>query len=52
MLSNIALVFALVLFVIAALINPAESPWKSRLVCFGLACFAGAELLVRYGGGR
>ena len=37
------LMFALVFFVIAAL-APAE-PWRWRLLCFGLACLAGAFLL-------
>ena len=48
MLSLILLVFALVLFVLAAFVNPPEpSPVRSRLVCFGLACMAGAEILAR-----
>jgi hypothetical protein len=46
MLSLILLVFALVLFVIAGFVNPAE-PWRGRLLCFGLACLAGAELAGR-----
>jgi hypothetical protein len=45
MLSLILLVFALVLFVLAGLINPANEPWRTRLVCFGLACLAGAEIV-------
>ena len=48
MLSLILLVFALVLFVIAAALNPPDTnPIRSRLVCAGLACLAGAEILVR-----
>lgn len=44
MLSLILLVFALVLFIVAALVNPAE-PWRGKLLCFGLACLAGAEIV-------
>lgn len=44
MLSLILLVFALVLFFIAAAVNPVE-PWRGRLLCFGLACWVGAELI-------
>lgn len=43
MLSTILMVFALVLFLIAAMVNPVE-PWRGRLLCFGLACMAGATL--------
>jgi hypothetical protein len=46
MLSLILLVFALVLFLIAAFVNPVE-PWRGKLLCFGLACMAGAELVGR-----
>ena len=45
MLSIILLVFALVLFAVAGFINPPDSPWRSKLVCFGLACLAGADLV-------
>jgi hypothetical protein len=45
MLTLILLVFAFVLFVIAALSNLAEPPWKTRLVCAGLACWVLSELL-------
>jgi hypothetical protein len=38
-------VFAFVLFVISGLANLAEPPWKTRLVCLGLACWVLAELL-------
>ena len=48
MLSLILLVFALVLFLLAGLMNPPDSPWRSKLVCFGLACLAGAELALPY----
>jgi len=44
MLSLILLVFALVLFAVAGLVNPAE-PWRGKLLCFGLACLAGAEIV-------
>ena len=45
MLSLILLVFALVLFVLAAFVKPEPaSPLRERLVCFGLACVAGAEI--------
>jgi hypothetical protein len=47
MLSLILLVFAFVLFVIAGAVNPPENPWRSRLVCFGLACVALADIVVR-----
>jgi hypothetical protein len=43
MLTAIALVFALVLFLIAAF--RVTEPERGRLVCFGLACIALAELL-------
>jgi len=46
MLSLILLVFALVLFVCAGVINAAE-PWRGKLLCFGLACLAGAEIVNR-----
>jgi hypothetical protein len=46
MLSLILMVFALVLFVVAGLINPPD-PWRGRLMCFGLACMAGAEIVGR-----
>ncbi len=50
MLSLILLVFALVLFLLAAWVNPPE-PWRGRLACLGLASLAGSELAavaVRY----
>jgi 1,4-dihydroxy-2-naphthoate octaprenyltransferase len=43
MLSLILLVFALVLFLIAAASNPPE-PWRWRFGWLGLACFIGAIL--------
>ena len=46
MLSLILLVFALVLFLLAAFQNLPTYP-GGRLVCFGLACLTGAELLAR-----
>jgi ABC-type transport system involved in multi-copper enzyme maturation permease subunit len=45
MLSLILLVFALVLFIIAGFVNPVD-PWRGKLLCFGLACMAGAEIAV------
>lgn len=42
MLSMILLVFALVLFILAGALN---TPWQSRLISFGLACWVGSELL-------
>ena len=50
MLSLILLVFALVLFLIAGLVGAAVEPWRNRLVCFGLACLAGAEIVGRVPG--
>lgn len=46
MLSLILLVFALVLFLVAAFVNPVD-PWRGKLLCLGLACMAGAEIVVR-----
>ena len=46
MLSLILLVFALVLFLIGAFVNPVD-PWRGRLLCIGLACIAGAEIVAR-----
>jgi len=45
MLSLILLVFALVLFMLAGFLNPVDEPRRARLVCFGLACLVGAEIL-------
>lgn len=47
MVPLILYVFALVLFVLAGFLNPPNEPWRSKLVCFGLACVAGAEILTR-----
>ena len=44
MLSLLLLVFALVLFVIGAFVNPVD-PWRGRLLCLGLACIAGADIV-------
>lgn len=44
MLSLILLVFALVLFVVSGILNPAVEPWRTRICCFGLACLAAAFL--------
>ncbi len=48
MLILILLVFALVCFIVAGFVGVPE-PWHNRLVCFGLACLAGAQLLERAG---
>jgi hypothetical protein len=50
--SIILLVFALVLFVLSGFLNAAVEPWRWRLACLGLACLAGAELVLRAGGGH
>jgi cytochrome c oxidase assembly factor CtaG len=47
MLSLILLVFAFVLFVIAGFVRPEPEPWRARMVCFGLACLALAEIVTR-----
>jgi len=47
MIALILVVFAFVLFILAGFRPEAESPLRSRLVCFGLACLAGAEIIVR-----
>ncbi len=47
MISLILLVFAFVLFCISGSLAP--EPWKSRLVCYGLACWVLAEILTRGG---
>lgn len=44
MFSLILLVFAFALLMIAVFVTPAE-PWRSKLVCFGLACWVLAELV-------
>jgi hypothetical protein len=49
MLSLILRVFALVLFLIAAFVNPVD-PWRGRLMCVGLACWVGADILVGVAG--
>ena len=49
MLTTILMVFALVLFILAgALQQPEPSIWRGRLVCFGLACWVGAQLFATY----
>jgi hypothetical protein len=45
MLSLILLVFAFVLFIVAGALAIPEPPWKTRLICFGLACWVFSELL-------
>lgn len=44
LISLILLVFAFVLFVVAAFLVP-EHPWKGKLGLLGLACWVLAELL-------
>lgn len=46
MLSLFLFMIAIVLFGIAGFIAVPD-PWHNRLICFGLACFAGAELASR-----
>lgn len=43
MLSMILLVFALVLAAIAGFLDD-PNPWRGRLLCFSVACIAGAFL--------
>jgi len=43
MLALILMVFALVLSVIAGIVNPVD-PWRGKLICFALACFFAAQL--------
>lgn len=43
MLSTLALMFALVLFIVSGAWN--SDPWRFRLISFGLACWVGSELL-------
>jgi hypothetical protein len=46
MITLVLKIFAFVLFVIAAVWNPAApSPWFDRLVAAGLACWVMAEIL-------
>ena len=45
LLPVILLVFAFVLFMVAGFYAVPEPPWRSRLVCFGLACWVLAEIL-------
>lgn len=46
MLSTILVMAALILFIIAGAWNPPpDNPWRSRLVCFGLACWVAGDLL-------
>ena len=44
MLSLILLIFAFVLFMLAAFVSPVD-PWRGRLACLGLACWSLAEIL-------
>lgn len=46
--SLILLVFAFVLFVLAAF-APDPEPRRSKLCCFGLACWVAAEIVLRAG---
>ena len=45
LLCLVLFMFALVLLVIAAFINPAGEPWRWRLLCLGLAFLAAGELV-------
>jgi hypothetical protein len=47
--SLILLVFAFVLFAIAAMVNPIE-PWRGKLCCIAFACWVAAELFTRIPG--
>jgi hypothetical protein len=49
MLSLILLIFALVLFCIAAAVQPAE-PWRGKLCCIAFACWVAAEVVTRIPG--
>ena len=49
MLSIILMVFAFVLFIISAFVAPQPEPWRGRLVCFGFACMALADLFTKTG---
>ena len=51
MISLILLVFALVLAIIASVVNPVE-PWRGRLGCLALACYFGSELAKAIPGAR
>lgn len=46
MLGIILLIFALVLFVVAAALYPAE-PWRAKLTALGLACWVASEIFAR-----
>ncbi len=48
MLSMFLFVIAIVLFAIAGFVAVPD-PWHNRLICFGLACFAGAEFASKIG---
>lgn len=48
MLGLILLVFALVLLVVSAVVNPVE-PWRGKLALAGLACWVAAEIVARAG---
>ncbi len=49
MISLILLIFAFVLFAIAAMVNPVD-PWRGKLACIGLACWVLAEIVLRVPG--
>lgn len=44
MLSLILLIFALVLFIVAAFLSPSAEPWRGKLGLLGLACWVAAEI--------
>jgi len=45
MIPGILMVFGFVLFVLAGVPNVEPWPWRSRLICFGLACWVAAEMI-------
>ena len=51
MLTLILLVFAFVLFLVAAALNPSYEPWRAKLGLIGLACWVLSEILSRAPGG-
>ena len=47
MLVLILLMFAFVIFLVAAFMVPPENPWKAKLGLIGLACWVLGEILTR-----
>jgi hypothetical protein len=53
MISLILMILAMLLFGIAAFVNaPPNEPLRGKLLCFGLACMAAAEVFARYPGAK